>query len=74
MLYGEISPRFLGRLTRSPGHSTDYTIPAPNVMLNSTFIIYSAVLRQVHILFQSKFSMQFELLLPLSISSILSFP
>jgi hypothetical protein len=71
--YGEIVPCFLSRLTRSPGHSTDYSIPAPNAMHNLTFIIHSAVLRQVHILFQSQFSTQFELVLPLSISSILSF-
>ena len=40
--------------------------------LHSSFIPYS-FLRQVHILFQSEFSTEWDLVLPLSISSILSF-
>ena len=37
-------------------------------------VIHSSVLRQVHTFFQSEFPTQCDLVLPLSISSILSFP
>jgi hypothetical protein len=45
------------------------------VVFAMSFVIHSAVvLRQVHSLFQSEFSTERDLALPVSVSSILSFP
>jgi hypothetical protein len=43
------------------------------IMIIVTIIILQSVLLQVHTFFQSQFSTHFDLVLPLSISSILSF-
>jgi hypothetical protein len=51
-------------------HDDDLTFPS--TVIHS--FIHSAVLRHVHSLFQSQFFTQCELLLPLSIYSIISFP